>query len=181
MSLGCGERTVSGSQPIRTPRSANCRSSTTSTTWRAGPPWRSTGSSRSRSQEGWSWGPLAGSSNCTLRPVTRRTGTAYLISWLGILVPGDYISPVEIPWISAGGSLEAYAETLERLGDLLERATTVVPGHGAPIEAERARTILDEDVSYVAALARGATSALPLDRDTPAQQKIHAENLTRLG
>ncbi len=106
-------------------------------------------------------------------------GTAYLIPWLGILVPGDYLSPVEIPWISENGSVEAYAETLERLAGLLERATSVVPGHGAPIEPERVRTILAEDLSYVRGLARGAAS-LPPGRDTLTQRKIHAENLTRL-
>ena len=42
-------------------------------------------------------------------------GTAYLIPWLGVLVCGDYLSPVEIPWISPGGSASAYLATLERL------------------------------------------------------------------
>ena len=42
-------------------------------------------------------------------------GTAFLIPWLGVLVCGDYLSPVEIPWISPGGSVGAYLATLERL------------------------------------------------------------------
>ena len=42
-------------------------------------------------------------------------GTAFFIPWIGVLVCGDYLSPVEIPWISPGGSVEAYLATLERL------------------------------------------------------------------
>ena len=29
-------------------------------------------------------------------------GTAFMVPWLGVLVCGDYLSPVEIPWISTG-------------------------------------------------------------------------------
>ncbi len=42
-------------------------------------------------------------------------GTAFAIPWLGVLVCGDYLSPVEIPRISDGGSPTAYLATLERL------------------------------------------------------------------
>jgi glyoxylase-like metal-dependent hydrolase (beta-lactamase superfamily II) len=42
-------------------------------------------------------------------------GVAYLMPWMGVLVCGDYLSPVEIPWISDGGSVTAYLATLERL------------------------------------------------------------------
>ncbi len=35
-------------------------------------------------------------------------GTAFLMPWLGVLVCGDYLSPVEIPWISPDGSVGAY-------------------------------------------------------------------------
>ena len=62
-------------------------------------------------------------------------GAAYWMPWTEVLVCGDYLSPVEIPMISEGGSLEAYLATLERLGALVEEAETIVPGHGSPIDA----------------------------------------------
>ena len=73
-------------------------------------------------------------------------GTAFLAGWAGVLVCGDYLSPVEIPAISPGGSTTVYLATLERLAPLVERVETVVPGHGAPVTRERARKILQEDV-----------------------------------
>jgi glyoxylase-like metal-dependent hydrolase (beta-lactamase superfamily II) len=108
-------------------------------------------------------------------------GTAYLIPWLGVLVPGDYLSPVEIPWISAGGSATAYLDTLERLRGLLERVERVIPGHGGPLSDEEATALLDEDATYVRALRDGRSDvALPAGRDTPAQRRIHTENLGRV-
>jgi glyoxylase-like metal-dependent hydrolase (beta-lactamase superfamily II) len=104
-------------------------------------------------------------------------GVAYLIPWLQILVTGDYLSPVEIPMISEGGSREAYLETLERLGALLARATHVVPGHGAPMDRERALRVLEEDRAYLEALAED--SPLPTGRRTDAQRRIHVQNVTR--
>jgi glyoxylase-like metal-dependent hydrolase (beta-lactamase superfamily II) len=108
-------------------------------------------------------------------------GTAFLAGWLGLLVCGDYLSPVEIPWISETGSAQAYLETLERLRGLLDRVQTVVPGHGGPIPAQRALAILDEDVAYLDGLLRsGPETRLPEGRQTGAQAKIHAENVSRL-
>ncbi len=103
-------------------------------------------------------------------------GVAYLSPWLGVLVPGDYLSPVEIPWISESGSRDAYLETLGRLRPLVDRAASVVPGHGQPMARADALRILDEDVAYLRAM-----DALPHGRNTPAQRKIHAENLARVG
>jgi glyoxylase-like metal-dependent hydrolase (beta-lactamase superfamily II) len=108
-------------------------------------------------------------------------GMALLAEPLGLLVVGDYLSDVEIPWISAGGSLADYRATLARLAPLLERASTVVPGHGAPHTRAEALRLLDEDVDYLDALERGdERGALPAGRDTKAQRKIHAENLARV-
>jgi glyoxylase-like metal-dependent hydrolase (beta-lactamase superfamily II) len=98
----------------------------------------------------------------------------------GILVVGDYLSDVEIPWISKSGSLADYRATLARLAPLVEEASTVVPGHGAPQPRETALRLLDEDVDYLDALERGE-QRLPDGRDTKAQREIHAENLTRVG
>ena len=108
-------------------------------------------------------------------------GTAYLAPWLGVLVCGDYLSPVEIPWISESGSAVTYLETLERLRGLVQRVQTVVPGHGGPIPAAQALTLLDEDTAYLRALLDvGAEAPLPSGRQTGAQQKIHAENVQRV-
>jgi len=109
-------------------------------------------------------------------------GTALLAESHGLLLPGDYISDVEIPWISPGGSLSDYRATLARLAPLVERAETVVPGHGAPHTREKALQILDEDAGYLDALERGEERpALPRERDTARQREIHVENLTLLG
>ncbi len=108
-------------------------------------------------------------------------GTAYLAPWLGLLVCGDYLSPVEIPWISEGGSVDAYLDTLERLRGLVERVQTVIPGHGGPIPATRALALLDEDAAYLrAVLDVGVQAPLPEGRRTSAQARIHAENLERI-
>jgi glyoxylase-like metal-dependent hydrolase (beta-lactamase superfamily II) len=102
-------------------------------------------------------------------------GVAYLLPWAEILVCGDYLSPVEIPMISAGGSVEAYKETLMRLAPLVEQARTVVPGHGAPLSSSEALAILREDLAYLESF--GADTRLPDGRRTARQREIHAENL----
>jgi glyoxylase-like metal-dependent hydrolase (beta-lactamase superfamily II) len=98
-----------------------------------------------------------------------------------VLVCGDYVSPVEIPWISESGSVSAYLATLDRLAPLIERAQHVVPGHGSVLDSERALAILREDRAYLTALAeRGAGAPLPLTRRNGAMKKIHAENAARV-
>jgi glyoxylase-like metal-dependent hydrolase (beta-lactamase superfamily II) len=105
-------------------------------------------------------------------------GMAVWAPWLGVLVVGDYLCPVEIPWIGAGGSVGAYRDTLARLAPLVERAETVVPGHGAPLSRAAALAQIDADLAYLDALERGdERPALPEGRDTVRQREIHAENL----
>jgi glyoxylase-like metal-dependent hydrolase (beta-lactamase superfamily II) len=108
-------------------------------------------------------------------------GMAIVVPWGRVLVCGDYLSPVEIPMLSASGSLDAYLSTLDRLEPLAEAADWVVPGHGAPIEGVRAAAIAREDRAYLVALRdHGAEAPLPLARRTGAQRKLHAENVARL-
>jgi hydroxyacylglutathione hydrolase len=95
----------------------------------------------------------------------------------GLLIVGDYLSDVEIPWIHA--TLADYRATLARLGALVEDVTTVVPGHGAPHDRETALRLLEEDADYLDALERGE-ARLPEGRDTKAQRGIHEENLERV-
>jgi glyoxylase-like metal-dependent hydrolase (beta-lactamase superfamily II) len=108
-------------------------------------------------------------------------GTAFWLPWCNVLVCGDYLSPVELPAISAGGSRVTYLETLGRLEDLVVQAEWVVPGHGGPIAGERARAVLAEDRAYLEALGRDREDAtLPQGRRTAAQKRLHAANVTRL-
>lgn len=104
-------------------------------------------------------------------------GTAFHIPWTGALVCGDYLSPVEIPWISPGGSAETYLATLERLRPLVEGAETVIPGHGRPQRPDEAVALLEEDAAYLRALIeQGVDAPLPPGRRTGAQRRIHAQN-----
>jgi glyoxylase-like metal-dependent hydrolase (beta-lactamase superfamily II) len=110
-----------------------------------------------------------------------RDGMAVWVPWARVLICGDYLSPVEIPMISEGGSATGYLATLARLEPLVEQAEYVVPGHGEPLDATRAAAILREDRAYVEALVEhGAEAKLPLARRTAAQRKIHAENAARV-
>ena len=118
-----------------------------------------------------------------LHPAAGHTadGTAYWLTSCRTLVCGDYLSPVEIPMLSPGGSLDAYAATLERLRPLVGQAATVVPGHGAPITGTEAAEVLEADAQYLARLRRdGAAASLPEGRRTARQRQIHAENASRL-
>ena len=117
-----------------------------------------------------------------LHPTAGHTadGLAVWIAWTGTLICGDYLSPVEIPMISPGGSVADYRATLERLRGLVDRAERVVPGHGSPITAEEALGVLGEDDAYLAALLEGgADAALPAGRRNPKQAQIHSETVER--
>ena len=103
-------------------------------------------------------------------------GMAVWVPWARVLIAGDYLSPVEIPMISEGGSVSAYLATLNRLEPLVIEADHIVPGHGGPIDAQRALAILREDRAYLEGLP---DSALPLARRTKSQRAIHETNLSR--
>jgi glyoxylase-like metal-dependent hydrolase (beta-lactamase superfamily II) len=118
-----------------------------------------------------------------LHPTSGHTadGMAIWVPWARILVCGDYLSPVEIPMISPGGSVDAYLATLERLRPLVGRAERVVPGHGDTVSGEAAVGVLEEDVAYLSALVReGEAAPLPAGRRTGRQNEIHRENAARL-
>jgi glyoxylase-like metal-dependent hydrolase (beta-lactamase superfamily II) len=116
-----------------------------------------------------------GGNEIELHPTEGHTadGMALWAPWAGVLVCGDYLSPVEIPMLSEGGSRDAYLATLERLRPLVAQARWVVPGHGAPTEGPRASAILDEDVRYL------TDWELPASRRTAAQKALHETNLQR--
>jgi glyoxylase-like metal-dependent hydrolase (beta-lactamase superfamily II) len=104
-------------------------------------------------------------------------GMAIVVPWARVLVAGDYLSTVELPMLNDGGDPEIYLATLERLRAVVGGVDQVVPGHGPVLEAERAFTVLEEDVAYLRALrARGIEAELPAGRRSKAQRRIHAEN-----
>jgi glyoxylase-like metal-dependent hydrolase (beta-lactamase superfamily II) len=118
-----------------------------------------------------------GGQEIELHPADGHTadGMALWVPWARVLVCGDYLSPVEIPMLSEGGSRDAYLATLERLRPLVAQAQWVVPGHGAPTEADRASEILDEDVRYL------TDWELPASRRTAAQKAIDESNRKQAG
>jgi glyoxylase-like metal-dependent hydrolase (beta-lactamase superfamily II) len=123
-----------------------------------------------------------GSRELVLHPAEGHTadGMAVWIGWAGVLVAGDYLSPIEIPVLGEGGSLDSYLATLERLRPLVAAATHVVPGHGPVLDSARAAAVLKEDVAYLSALRDGGAAAeLPEGRRTRAQRHIHSENVDR--
>lgn len=110
-------------------------------------------------------------------------GMALWLGWAKVLIPGDYLSPVELPWLQEQGSREGYLATLGRLKPYVEQAEWVVPGHGGPIDGARALAIMREDVRYLQALGEGsdaAAAAMPIARRGGQMAKIHAENLVRI-
>jgi glyoxylase-like metal-dependent hydrolase (beta-lactamase superfamily II) len=125
-----------------------------------------------------------GNEEVELHPTEGHTsdGLAVFAHSAGVLVCGDYLSDVEIPTLSAAGSLAAYRAALARLGPLAEAAEVVVPGHGSPSGRDRALRILDEDLSYLDALEAGdERPSLPAGRDSRRQRELHAENLRACG
>jgi len=106
-------------------------------------------------------------------------GMAVWIAWAGVLVCGDYLSPVEIPTPQEG--IETYLATLARLEPLVGAAAHVVPGHGGPIDAATAVALLAEDRAYLEALRTDpAGAALPPRRRDREQRRLHEANVERL-
>jgi glyoxylase-like metal-dependent hydrolase (beta-lactamase superfamily II) len=105
-------------------------------------------------------------------------GMAIWAPFARVLCVGDYLSPVEIPWLSEHGDRDAYMATLRRLEPYVEQADWIVPGHGQPLDPQRALAILREDLAYLEALPSN-DAPLPLARRDRAMKKIHAENVER--
>lgn len=109
-------------------------------------------------------------------------GMAVWVGWAEVLIAGDYLSAVEIPFIGeGGGTVPAYIATLERLRPLVAKARHVVPGHGPILESGRAQGLLEEDLAYLRELSeRGAQAELPPGRRTKFQRGLHAQNVASL-
>ncbi len=117
-----------------------------------------------------------GEAELELHPADGHTadGMAVWAPHARVLICGDYLSPVEIPMISEGGSVSAYLATLARLEPLVEQADVVVPGHGETLDLGRALAILREDRAYLDGLP---DAPLPLARRSAAQAAIHRKNV----
>lgn len=108
-------------------------------------------------------------------------GMAVVIGWAGVLVAGDYLSPLELPTLGDGGGIETYMATLERLRPLVAAAEHVVPGHGPVLSVRRALDILDQDTRYLSELASGGDEAtLPEGRRGAQQRRLHRDNVARV-
>jgi glyoxylase-like metal-dependent hydrolase (beta-lactamase superfamily II) len=103
---------------------------------------------------------------------------AIWVGWAKVLIAGDYLSPLELPWLSEQGSRSAYLATLGRLKPYVEQAEWVVPGHGPALDGPRALAIMREDVAYLQGLPDDAP--LPIARRDRRQREIHAENVARV-
>lgn len=109
-------------------------------------------------------------------------GMAVWVPWASVLVAGDYLSSIEIPALNAGGTVEAYLATLERLRPLVRAADHVVPGHGPVTDGAGALAVLEEDSRYLQQLReRGTDADLPSDRRSRQQRTLHAENVAAVG
>ena len=80
-------------------------------------------------------------------------GMAVFAPWAGVLCAGDYLSPVEAPDAVDAG---AYLATLRRLRPLVERAQTVVPGHGEPLDRAQALELLEAHEAALRASPAGS-------------------------
>ena len=120
-----------------------------------------------------------GDSELELHPAEGHTadGMAVWIPWAGVLVAGDYISPVEIPVLE--GSPGAYAATFSRLEPLVAQADWLVAGHGGAVERDAALRLLEEDRAYLTGLSEQG-ARLPPGRDDAEQRRLHAANVARL-
>jgi glyoxylase-like metal-dependent hydrolase (beta-lactamase superfamily II) len=106
-------------------------------------------------------------------------GMAVFVAWAGVLVVGDYLSPIELPMLDERGDVEGYALTLERLAGLVGSSEHVVPGHGSILAREDALSIMQEDLAYLHELReRGAAAELPSARSGARDRAIHARNVS---
>ncbi|MBA3818202.1 MAG: MBL fold metallo-hydrolase [Deltaproteobacteria bacterium] len=115
-------------------------------------------------------------------------GIGLVVEELGLLLPGDHLSPCEIPFIDDAA---AYRATLVRLLALLgDSVRDVVPGHGRRLAAAEARAIAEADLAYVDQLievaarrdvAAAAAIALPRAADVVGMREHHRDNCRKLG
>lgn len=121
-----------------------------------------------------------------LLPGHSKDGIALIVDERWIL-PGDYLSPCEIPFVE---DLHAYRATLQRLLSRIGRLAEVIPGHGPILSPKEAEAIATADLAYLDGIARAADQhdaaaavAVPLPRaaDVPGMWGHHLGNCRRAG
>ena len=100
----------------------------------------------------------------------------------GALLPGDYLSPCEIPFVD---DVAAYQQTLRRLIELLADLHEVIPGHGPRLTAPEAIAIARADLDYLDRLASSPdrasaeSMAWPRAVDVVGMRDHHLENVAK--
>lgn len=124
---------------------------------------------------------------CRPAPGHTEDGMAVWLPEERLLVVGDHLSELEIPW--AYSSVSDLRDTVRMLVGVIERERPewVVVGHGRPLSAKRALEIGDEDLDYLEAVldsaARGCDPehaeriAVPERIGSPGDVRAHAANL----
>ena len=124
---------------------------------------------------------------CRPAPGHTEDGMAVWLPQERLLVVGDHLSELEIPW--AHSSVSDLRDTVAMLVGVIERERPewVVVGHGRPLTAERALQVGDEDLDYLDAVLDCAASgcdpehaeriAVPARIGSPADVRAHAANV----
>ncbi len=114
-------------------------------------------------------------------------GLALFLKEEDVLLAGDYLSPLEIPFID---DLQSYRNTLLRFIDLLSDVKKIIPGHGPVLTSKQAREIALADLKYLDELetcvtSNDATSAvrisLPRAENVVGMRNFHLENCKKVG
>ena len=97
---------------------------------------------------------------------------ALLIEERGVLVAGDLLSDVLIPFLDldAADPIEDYLAALRLLEGVADDVTVFIPGHGSFGDADQMRARIEQDRAYVQALRDGGGSddprlSAPLNKD----------------
>jgi glyoxylase-like metal-dependent hydrolase (beta-lactamase superfamily II) len=90
-------------------------------------------------------------------PAHTRGHAALLIEDRGVLVAGDMLSDILIPFPDMGAAdpIEDYLVGLRVLEDVADDVAVVIPGHGSVGGADQVRARIELDRAYVLALREG--------------------------
>ncbi len=96
---------------------------------------------------------------------------------VGVLLAGDMLSDVELPYPDADDpDLIPYLVGLDRLAEVVARCAVLVPGHGSPTTDPMAR--LDADRRYLDAVLSGREVQDPR-LGAPAMAEVHARTVAQ--
>jgi glyoxylase-like metal-dependent hydrolase (beta-lactamase superfamily II) len=90
-------------------------------------------------------------------PAHAQGHAALLIAERGVLVAGDMLSDILVPFpdLDAADPIEDYLVGLQRLEDVADLVDVVVPGHGSVGGADELRARIELDRAYVLSLRDG--------------------------